>query len=106
MKQVIYNDSSDKRDYLVLVPDDTDEKDYGTGIVLGPPELEELGLERSTITALHNALVKDQFIFSSDLLGRRLQLRQLINKLVSDDVDHMAIERHIIHIYQREEFGV
>ena len=67
MRQVNYRDS-EGLEWRVELPDNADEGDAAKGIVLGPPDVRELGLPDDLAHRLHSALVARGLFSYNDVL--------------------------------------
>jgi hypothetical protein len=97
MKTVSYTDG-DGYSWLVLVPDDATREDYDRGIVVGPPDLSELGLEEELLKKLYKRLVDALIIDAPTLLPKRPELIDILNGL---GIGKTRM-REIVSIYQRD----
>jgi hypothetical protein len=97
MKTVGYTDSSGYS-WFVLVPDDATHEDYDRGIVIGPPDLNELGLDDAALKKLLKRLVDAEIVDAPTLLPKRPELINILNDL---GIGKTRM-REIVSIYQRD----
>ena len=57
----------DGKEYVVLVPQDAEARDYSKGLIVGPPDLSELGLPSELELRLHNELLNRGLITANDV---------------------------------------
>lgn len=81
---------------MVQVPDGTPEKEWGQGIVVGPPDLTPLGLPLEVTTRLHNELFHRGIIRRGDARVRRPEVHAALVAALKIDVEH------IITLFQEE----
>jgi hypothetical protein len=60
------------RKFLVALPDD--ETNSERGMIIGPPLLDELGLPKKTMVALHNELYRRKIFTFNDARARREEI--------------------------------
>lgn len=100
MKTVGYTDSNGYSWY-VLVPDDAIREEYDRGIVVGPPDLSELGLDEELLKKLYKRLVDALIVDAPTLLPKRPELVSILNELGIGK----ARMREIVSIYQRDFYS-
>lgn len=88
--------------WMVLVSDDTPEKEYDQGAVLGPPDLKPLGLPVRTLKQLHNKLVDKGLYTAPQLVGKRAILKQILTELRLDPKQYF---RPLLSLYQNDYYG-
>lgn len=105
MPMVLYT-TKDGWQQVRLVPKDTSTRDYGKGVLIGPPdllELEALGLSEKEIKQINNGLASAGVVDYDSLRGNRSVLTHVIAEVVGKQ-NLSAIRRYIVHIYEREWF--
>lgn len=73
MRKVIY-ETPEGHKYKVLLPDDAPDSHAEFGVVIGPPDLSELGLPLELEVRLNNALFNRGLLTLQDVRRRRLEL--------------------------------
>lgn len=81
----IVNTEIDGKKYVVQVPDE--ETDYTSGFVIGPPDLNELGLPEAVERRLHNELFVRGLIRKSDILKRRHEIAAALQAAYAVDAE-------------------
>lgn len=95
-KRVVYTDN-DGLKWVYLVMESTEEAEWNTtGILIGPPDLSDLGLTKLKRKALQNELVSRGWLQAPDLKHKSNELAQLIKKLNLPNL----LRRHILSVYQ------
>lgn len=101
---VIYTTSDGLQEFR-KVPTYLHPSDYGTGILVGPPDLTELGLSRKDTKALNHALVDAKFVDYKSLTGRRKDLLSIVKKaLKCTDAKATELRLKVIGLYQRSYY--
>lgn len=86
--------------WAMLVPEE-EKLDYSRGAVLGPPDLNSLGLAEATRKKLSKLLVDNNLYNAAQLMGNRRFLIQILQQLNLD----LKFVREITALYQREYYG-
>lgn len=73
-QNVQYVDQANGRSSVRVVPEGAPQSSWGSGIIVGPPDLSELGLPEEVTTRLHNELFNRSIIRSSDARPRRAEV--------------------------------
>lgn len=97
---VTYEDKNGKL-YVVEVPDDFPEERYRDGLVLGPPELDDLNVPAYRRKKIHNALAEAGIYNAYQLLGRRRDVRTILEELNLP----VTLERDITSIFHKQISG-
>ena len=97
---VRYNDDEGLA-WVVAVPVGTPEEDYDQGIILGPPDLTPLGLLTADKVRLHNELVELGLYEAPALMGNRVPLAQLLQRLGLPK----TLLRELISLFQQDYYG-
>jgi hypothetical protein len=75
------------RKSLVHVPDGAPEKNWGQGILLGPPEMSSLGLSEEVTTRLHNELFNRGIVRRGDARARRPEIHAALMAALRVDAE-------------------
>ena len=89
-----------------VVPDGAPKHLYHRGIVIGPPDLDEVpNLSHAQRKDLNNALAEQDFIVYEQFSGRRAELLDLIKTTLGVTNDEArGIRDWLVHIYQKESY--
>ena len=101
MALVKYTDD-DGYAYLVRVPDGAKPYQYSKGIVLGPPDISQIGLPEEDEKRLRSELVEAQLVSAQTIRGSNQTLHKLVRRVLPKQNTH-EIVRWIKHIYQLED---
>lgn len=104
MPEVKYTDSEGYA-YLVRVPDGTSKSEYAKGIVLGPPDLREIGLSLKDELKLRHHLVDAGLVNAQTIKGSNQKLASVVKRVLSNKADYKGVVRWIKSIYQRDLEG-
>lgn len=89
------------------VPDNTDESDFGKGILIGPPDLSSVPLSEFKRRQLNNILFSMGLLTYKQLSGNRGRLvTELVKDFKMSKKDAALIRNWIVSIYQNEEYGI
>lgn len=77
MRIVHYTDRAGRK-WATMLPDGKPDSDASTGLPLGPPSLEELGLPKDIEVQLHNGLFEREIFTFRDARRRRKELRLVL----------------------------
>lgn len=103
---VVYTTSSGWLEFR-KVPHDLHPADYCKGLLVGPPDLTELGLSEEDTLTLNNALVSAGYADYKSLAGRRLDLLRTVKSVLGiSDEDASKIRLKIIGLYQKDYYLV
>lgn len=86
MKNVTYKDKRGRL-FSVNVPDNSVEEDYKHGIVVGPPDLSDLGLPSSFEVRLNNELFHRGILTFMDAKKRRTDVVAALQAVLRVDAD-------------------
>jgi len=105
MARVVYTDNDEYR-WVVEVPDTlVDKEQYQYGIVLGPPTLELLQLNKELERKLSNALCDAGIYDYATMSSTRQTVLELIRQILPD-ADARDVLRTLIGIYQQHSYGL
>ena len=79
-----------------VVPDDSNEKTWNAGIVVGPPDLSDLGLPEEVTIRLHNELFNRGIIRRSDARPKRAEIHAALMAALRVDAER------IITLYEEQ----
>lgn len=85
---------ADYRPTSVRVPDGTPEKLWASGIVVGPPDLTQLGLPEEVTTRLHRELYVRGIITRRDARAKRSEVHAALQAALRVDAER------IIQLYE------
>lgn len=88
--------ATDGRISVVLVPEASPEKTWGAGILVGPPDLSELGLGEEVTVRLHNELFIRGIVRRDDARSNRAQIVAALMATLKVDAER------IIQIYEEQ----
>lgn len=87
--------------WAVDVPEGTSPEQYKAGVRLGPPDLSRLNLGKDQWLALNTLLVEHGLYNAPQLMGKRLELKQILQKC--------GISTHLLNtligVYQEVYYG-
>ena len=98
MREVDYTDEAGRR-YRVRVPDDCPEALYPSGIPVGPPSLESLGLPLEIEVRLHNQLHNRRLFTRRDVLQRPRDVMAALQAALKIDLQRLQL------LYMDEQGG-
>lgn len=103
-KVVIYTNSNGFKE-LRKVPNGTLPADYSKGILLGPPDLDELAITKKQKLKLNNALVEIGFASYKDIGARRADLIRIIQDVLAFNATQAReLRNQVLLIYQKEAY--
>lgn len=94
MKEVEYTDDRGRL-FKVLIPESDNVEKARHGIVIGPPELDDLGLPESVMIALHNQLYYRGLFTLKEVNRRRMDVIGALQAALGVNVER------IINIYKQ-----
>lgn len=97
LKRVSYTEDSGKK-VMVLLPQEAPEEEAQKGILIGPPEIESLGLSEEATVRLHNELFERGILTPKDALRGRDQIMYALQATFKVDVDR------IVELYVGEDY--
>lgn len=99
--QVVYTNNQGWRE-VRKVPSGTPEREYGTGILVGPPDLSDIGEDAKDI---NNLLVDHGMITFKDFdVKRAYLLRLLQERLGMNEQKAREMRNSILSIYQQDYY--
>jgi len=100
MSNVVKYTDEEGWDWAVAIPEGLDEDWYKTAPIVGPPDLSELGLDKKMLKAIQNGLMAYDIYDGQTIMGRRKQIRDLMQELGLP----IEFERQITVIFTRTYF--
>lgn len=76
--------------WAVLLPEDAPDADAPKGFIVGPPDLSELDLPRSTMVRLHNELFHRRLLTAEDARLRRPEFVAALSSAFKVDAGRVA----------------
>lgn len=105
MARVVYTDSEEYK-WVVEVPDNlVDKEQYKYGIVLGPPTLELLQLDKESERKLSNALCDAGIYDYATMSPTRQTVLEIIRQILPE-AEARDVLRTLIGIYQQHSYGI
>lgn len=104
---VIYTNSDGWKEFR-KIPQNLHPADYHKGLLVGPPDINELKLSDKDALALNNALVDAGYVNYKSLVGRRLNLLRLVKSTlgISDEKKALKLRLKLIGLYQKDYYIV
>jgi len=105
MPAVVYT-TEDGWKQVRIVPKRASARDYGKGVLVGPPDLLELqtiGLSVEEIRQINNALVEAGIVNYESLKGNRGMLVSILREIVGQE-NVSSVRNYILYIFERERF--
>jgi hypothetical protein len=99
MPKVIYT-TDDGLKEVRIVPNGLSTSSYHMGILIGPPELDHLELDKESLLKLNHALVEAGFLRWPDLSGQRHRIMEIVARLVPPE-EQRQLRNKILAIYQQ-----
>jgi hypothetical protein len=103
MSKVIYTTDEGLKE-VRDVPNTLATKDYHLGILIGPPDLSSLKLDKKKLRELNHALVDAGLLQWPDLSGQRHRLVGIISKIWDKPERQRDMKLKILVIYQQDYF--
>lgn len=104
MTKVIYTSPEGLKE-IRDVPNTLSTKDYYLGILIGPPDLSSLPIDKSKLRELNHALVDADLIQWPDLSGQRYKLVEIISKIWPKPEKQRDMKYKILVIYQQDYYS-
>ena len=101
MTRVIYNSTEGLKE-VRDVPNTLSTNDYHLGILIGPPDLSSLPIDKKKLLELNHALVDAGLLQWPDLSGQRHKLVGIISKIWDNPEKQRDMKFKILVIYQRD----
>lgn len=89
MKQTTYVDHIGRR-FLTLIPDNAPDEHAQYGVLVGPPELDDIELPESLLVRLHNELYSRKIFTLSDVKKRRNEVMDAVRAVLRLDCEVIA----------------
>lgn len=96
MMSVTWTNKGEERRFVMLVPEGAPQNTWGAGIVVGPPDLTDLGLSEEVTTRLHNELFARGIIRRDDARFHRAEVHAALQSALRIDAER------IVQLYEEQ----